>query len=63
MAKVKYLGEADGNKETSQFGYDFKDGKAVEVTNPDHIVKFKGNPFFEVEGDEPKLPVRGGTKD
>ncbi|MCB5205012.1 hypothetical protein LH464_21330 [Neorhizobium sp. T786] len=60
MAKVKYLGEPGGVKETSQFGYDFKDGKAVEVDNPDHLTKFRGNPFFEVDEDAVKMPVKGG---
>ena len=48
MAKVKYK-PADGESDqTSQFGYDFKGGKAVEVDDPLHLAKFRGNRFFEV---------------
>ncbi|WJR67237.1 hypothetical protein QTA58_00235 [Neorhizobium sp. CSC1952] len=49
MAKVKYKPGT-----TSQYGYDFADGKAVEVTDAKHLAKFRGNPFFEViEAKEP----------
>jgi hypothetical protein len=48
MAKVKYKPEPGGSDETSQFGYDFKGGKAVEVDDPLHLAKFRGNRFFEV---------------
>lgn len=47
MTKVKYLGGA-----TSQFGYDFEDGKSVDVTDDKALAKFKGNRFFEVAGDK-----------
>jgi len=48
MAKVTYK-PADGeSKDTTQFGYDFKGGKAVEVTDAAHLRKFRGNRFFEV---------------
>ncbi|MDX3926742.1 MAG: hypothetical protein QHC90_13185 [Shinella sp.] len=43
MAQVKYRPGA-----TSQFGYDFEEGKSVEVTDARHLAKFRGNPFFEV---------------
>lgn len=54
MANVKYLGG-----DTSQFGYDFADGKAVNVTDEKHLAKFKGNPHFDVAGDksETETPV------
>lgn len=50
--KVRYL---DGD--TTQYGYVFANGEAVDVTNEAHLAKFKGNPFFDVEGsgrDAPK---------
>lgn len=56
MAKVTYdpdagqIAENDLPKETTQFGYDFTAGKAVEVTNPSHLRKFAGHPFFKVSG-------------
>ncbi len=54
MANVTYLGG-----DTSQFGYEFKDGKAVNVTDEKHLAKFKGNPTFKVSGDksETEKPV------
>jgi hypothetical protein len=48
MATVTYKPGPGENEETSQFGYDFKGKKSVEVTNPDHLAKFRGNRFFEV---------------
>jgi hypothetical protein len=58
MPKVKYLGG-----DTSQFGYDFKDGESVTVTDEKHLAKFKGNPHFEVSGDksETEKPVTATT--
>lgn len=47
--KVTYL-EGD----TEQFGYVFADGKPVEVTDAAHLAKFRGNPFFAVEGEDAK---------
>jgi hypothetical protein len=48
MAQVKYKPEPGASDETEQFGYDFKGGKPVEVTDPAHLTKFRGNRFFEV---------------
>lgn len=48
MAKVTYKDGA-----TSQYGYEFEAGKAVEVTDPKHLAKFAGNAFFDVASDEP----------
>jgi hypothetical protein len=33
---------------TSQFGHRFEDGKPVAVSHPDHLAKFRGNPYFTV---------------
>lgn len=63
MAKVSYapepdqIAEGDLPKDTSQFGYDFIGDKPVEVTNPAHLRKFAGHPFFKVSGDLPKDAV------
>jgi hypothetical protein len=58
MANVKYLGG-----DTSQFGYDFKDGETVNVTDEKHLAKFKGNPHFQVAGDKSETlkPVTATT--
>lgn len=54
MAKVTYTPDSDElPKETSQFGYDFAAGKAVDVSHPAHLRKFAGNPHFKVSGDVP----------
>lgn len=65
MAKVTYdpsedqVAEHDLPKTTSQFGYDFAAGKAVEVGNVSHLRKFAGNRFFKVSGPVPQDgPVR-----
>lgn len=60
MAMVKYVGEPGGTKDTEQYGYEFAGGKAVEVTDEAHLRKFRGNPHFEVDEKEVKLPVKGG---
>lgn len=60
MPKVKYIGEPGGTRDTTQFGYVFEDGKAVEVTDEKHLAKFRGNRFFEVSDDAVKLPIKGG---
>lgn len=44
MAKVKYL-----HGDTTQYGYVFVDGEAVDVTDPKHLTKFAGNAHFEVD--------------
>lgn len=60
MAKVTYepskdqVAEGGLPDETTQFGYDFKIGKAVDVTNAAHLRKFSGHPFFKVTGSIPK---------
>lgn len=58
MTKVTYLGG-----DTSQFGYDFKDGESVNVTDEKHLAKFKGNPHFSVSGDKSETtePVTATT--
>jgi len=55
MTKVTYLGD----EPTRQFGYDFADGKGVDVTDEKHLAKFKGNKAFKVSGDksETEKPV------
>lgn len=53
MAQVKYL---DGN--TTQFGYVFEGGEAVEVTDAKHLSKFAGNPFFEVSGGNASVDLK-----
>lgn len=58
MAKVTYKSEPNGSDETTQFGYDFKGGNAVEVENETHLRKFRGNPFFEVSDD---TGIKGGS--
>lgn len=54
MAQVTYTPSTDQADampdQTSQFGYDFTAGKAVEVDGP-ALAKFIGHPFFHVEGD------------
>jgi hypothetical protein len=59
MAKVTYnpnedqIAEGGLPKDTTQFGYDFTAGKAVEVNNPAQLRKFAGHPFFTVSGSVP----------
>lgn len=62
MAKVTYLGEPGGSKETTQYGYDFADGKPVSVDNAAHLLKFGGNPYFKVDGGEAKPKDEDGLK-
>lgn len=57
MAKVIYLGEAGGTRETTQYGYSFSDGKPVDVDEPKHLAKFAGNAYFKVSAGE-KQPVK-----
>lgn len=54
MAQVKYKPEPGVSDETEQFGYEFKGGKAVEVTDEQHLAKFRGNRFFEVSTKQKK---------
>jgi hypothetical protein len=49
MAKVSYI-----PGDTEQFGYTFRDGKSVDVTDVRHLAKFKGNRFFKVEEEKTK---------
>jgi hypothetical protein len=59
MGKVSYAPDneqiAQGAlpENTEQFGYSFEGHKPVEVTNPAHLRKFAGHPFFKVSGDVP----------
>lgn len=46
MAKVKSL-----IGDTEQFDYHFVGSEAVEVTDPGHLAKFRGNASFEVKGE------------
>lgn len=48
MAKVTYTPEQGVSEETSQFGYHFKKGQSVEITDEKHLAKFRGNPYFAV---------------
>ncbi|TPM37047.1 hypothetical protein [Mesorhizobium sp. B2-3-2] len=55
MAKVTYTPAADMPAETSQYGYDFADGKAVDVSDAKHLRKFAGHPFFKVDDADDEL--------
>lgn len=61
MAKVSYHPEPGVSDETTQFGYDFADGKPVKVDDPKALAKFRGNKFFKVSEKEDKeeKPVDG----
>lgn len=60
MTKVSYLPEPGTPDETTQFGYDFSDGKSVSVTDAKALAKFRGNRFFKVsEAKEEKKPEEG----
>ncbi len=48
MPKVTYTPGQGEAEETSQFGYHFKKGQSVEVTDEKQLAKFRGNPFFAV---------------
>lgn len=59
MAKVKSL-----IGDTEQFDYHFVGSEPVEVTNPAHLSKFRGNASFEVKGDTGGTQaVKSGTSD
>lgn len=55
MAQVIYnpLLGYDAPDSTQQYGYAFAAGRPVEVTNPKHLAKFSGHPFFTVGEAEP----------
>jgi len=57
MPEVRYLGEPDGTRDTTQYGYVFEDGKPVDVTDAQHLAKFRGNRFFEVNEKAPQEGV------
>ena len=63
MTKVVYLGEHGGSKTTTQFGYVFEEGLAVEVSDEKHLAKFRGNAHFAIDGgdgrDHQKTPETG----
>ena len=54
MTKVIYTPERGSSDETEQFGYAFAGGKATDVPETDKkaLAKFRGNPFFKVEGEK-----------
>lgn len=54
MTKVIYTPERGSSDETEQFGYAFAGGKATDVPEADKkaLAKFRGNPFFKVEGEK-----------
>lgn len=58
MAKATWKGEeaTPDLKETTRFGIVFKKGEAVEITDPEHYRKLKGNPSFTLDGAAPKHP-------
>lgn len=49
-AKFKYTGENPEGNVTDTLGYHFAEGEAVEVTDPMHKFKLRGNPHFEEVG-------------
>jgi hypothetical protein len=59
MAKVSYapdkeqIAEGALPENTEHLGYTFEGNKPVEVTNPAHLRKFAGHPFFKVSGYTP----------
>ncbi|WP_027039114.1 hypothetical protein [Mesorhizobium ciceri] len=55
MATVTYVPAQGEPPETSQFGYHFAKGQPVEVTEPKHLRKFAGNPFFDVDDADDEL--------
>lgn len=61
MAKVKYVSGDSGAEESSAFGYDFQDGKSVDVKDED-VGKFAGNPYFEVAGEKSAAPKQQAPK-
>lgn len=66
MAKVTYHPERGAADDCEQFGYAFADKKPTDVPDTDEkaLGKFRGNPFFKVEGDNKKAekPVESGLK-
>lgn len=50
MAKVIYRPEQGASDVTEQYGYKFAGGQPVDVTDERHLMKFRGNRFFEVDG-------------
>lgn len=64
MASVKYHGEfPEGKDAIEMYGYTFEEGKAVNVTDKDHLEKLAGNRFFEVSGESDKEQVKQGQDD
>lgn len=52
MVKVSYHPEPGSPDETTQFGYDFADGKPTDVKAGDRaLAKFSGNRFFKIHGE------------
>lgn len=64
MASVKYHGEFPEGKDTiTHHGFEFEDGKAVNVTDKALLEKFASNRFFEVSGESDKALVEQGKED
>lgn len=64
MAKVTYHPERGAPDDCEQFGYAFADKKPTDVPDADKkaLAKFRGNPFFKVEGDEKPVTADTGIK-
>lgn len=58
MAKVTHKPEPGTSGEHVQYGVAFRDGP-VDVTDPAALAKFRGNPFYDVDGDDPGDEVGG----
>lgn len=49
-------GNPDFPPETTHFGYQFKAGEPVEVTDAEHLERFRGNRFFVIGETGQKAP-------
>lgn len=56
MTKVSYHPEPGSPDETTQFGYDFADGKPTTVTDGAALAKFRANQFFKVHTEKAEKP-------
>jgi hypothetical protein len=52
MASITYNALEKDSEVVEMLGYRFFNGVPVEVTNPDHVKKFKGNRHFDVADGE-----------
>jgi hypothetical protein len=58
MAKVTYKPEPGTPAEHTQYGIAFGT-KPVEVNDPSALAKLRGNPFYDVEGEDGPAEVEG----